>query len=276
MSNSLTLSTNFNSKDKIDIKITGKNKLENSSNLLEFKEIYPDSIEEIKIIEKQQIEKQNFLIKLIKDAENKTKEEQKRGKEINVQKELEVNKRKIELKKLKENNNRFKFNLNKLQVETNKKLDKIEMKEKNEVYEKEKEKRQSSLDILLKVKEKEIVNSLHIIEEKKKKKNDLEKMLEKNVDINQINIIYDKIKNTQKELDELEKEKEKLKKIQEEHNNCTKNQENIIREIENIKREIKVIQIKNRNKMDEDRKIIYSYENKNEEHISRPKSKKNI
>ena len=54
--------------------------------------------------------------------------------------------------------------MNKLQVETNKKLDQIEMKEKNEVYEKEKEKRQSSLDILLKVKERELVNSLQIIE----------------------------------------------------------------------------------------------------------------
>ena len=95
---SLTISKKSNSKDKNDLKNTHKNKFDNSK-IFEFKEIYPDSIEELKSIEKEQIEKQNALIKLIKDAENKIKEEQKRGKDIYIKKELEINKRKFEVKK---------------------------------------------------------------------------------------------------------------------------------------------------------------------------------
>ena len=274
MSNLIKLTNNPKDKNNSNKKT---NPLLNSSlNNNEIIEIYPDSQDELKKIEKEQIEKQNNLLKLIKEAENQIKVEQKRGKDIYIQKELEINKRKFELQKLKENNNRLKYNLNKLQVETNKKLDKIEMKEKNEVFIKEKEKRQSSLDILLQVKEKEIVSSLQIIEQKKKEKNNLEKILEKNVDINQINNFYDKIKNAQKEIDDLQKEKEKLEKIQEEHYTCNKNQEKVIKEIENIKKELKIIQMTNRNKINEDRKNIFSNGNKNEEQKIKLKSRNNL
>ena len=247
MSTQLTSSDNNTNKNNSDnLLLKGEN------------EIYPDTISELKKIEKEQVEKQKNLTQRIKEAEEQIKIEKKIGQNITQQKELELNIKKIELHKMIENNKRLKVNLHKLQVETNKKLDKIEMKEKNEVYEKEKEKRQSSLDILLKVKEKELINSLQIIEKKKKKKSNLEKILEKNVDMTQINNLYDKIRNAQNELDKLEKEKEDLEKIKEEHINCQKNQQKIIKEIETLKKDLKYIQMENRNKMNDERKYIYN------------------
>ena len=143
----------------------------------------------------------------------------------------------------------------------------MKMKEKNELYEKEKEKRQSSLDILLKVKEKEIANSLQVVEQKKKKKNNLEKILEKNVDMTQINELYNKIKNAENEMKKLEKEKESLEKIKEEHHNCQIKEQNIIKEIENIREELRYIQleIRNRRENEEDRKFIHYNAIKNED-----------
>ena len=123
-------------------------------------------------------------------------------------------------------------------MEINKKLEKMELKEKNEVYEKEKEKRQSPLEQLSKVKERELFNSLQIIDQKKKKKNNLEKILEKNVDMTQINVLYNKRNNTQNVLERLEKEKESLEKIKEEHNSCVKKQQYLMKEIQNLKEEL--------------------------------------
>ena len=123
-------------------------------------------------------------------------------------------------------------------MEINKKLEKMELKEKNEVYEKEKEKRQSPLEQLSKVKERELFNSLQIIDQKKKKKNNLEKILEKNVDMTQINVLYNKRNNTQNVLERLEKEKESLEKIKEEHNSCVKKQQYVMKEIQNLKEEL--------------------------------------
>ena len=161
---------------------------------------YPYSIEELKIIEKEEMEKQVKILQRIKEAEEQLRLEKKNGQNLSQKKESEINAKKQELKRIIENNQRLRSNLQKLQVETNKKLDKMEMKEKNEVYEKEKEKRQSSLEQLLKVKERELFNSLQIIDQKKKKKNNLEKILEKNVDMTQINDLYNKINNANNEL----------------------------------------------------------------------------
>lgn len=220
-------------------------------------EKYPDTIEEIKNLEKQEIEKQEQLLEMIKDTQNKLLIEKKRGEEIELAKELEISKKKKELYELEENNKRLKLNFNKLQVETNIKLDKIEKKEKNELDEKENEKRQQSLDVLLKVKEKEILNSLQIVNQKKKKKSNLEQIMEKYVDMPQINSLYDKIKLYKGEIKKLKIEKENLEKIRDEHNNCPKNEKNIIKEIENIKQDLKIIQMKNRDKINEERRNIY-------------------
>ena len=177
-------------------------------------------------------------------------------------KEEEIQKKNQELQKLKNNNLRLKDNLQKLQVETNKRLDKIEMKEKNELFEKEKEKRQSSLEQLLHVKEKEIVNSIQIIEKKKKKMKSLETILEKNVDMDQINNLYYRIKMAQNELSELKTEKESLEKIKEEHFTCHQKIQNLLSDIEQLRSELRTAQLENRNREQEERKnILYSNNN---------------
>ena len=170
----------------------------------------PTSKEELLKIQKSQIELQKKLLEQIKSTEAKLNLEKNNSERMFQLKEEEIQKKNQELQKLKNNNLRLKDNLQKLQVETNKRLDKIEMKEKNELFEKEKEKRQSSLEQLLHVKEKEIVNSIQIIEKKKKKMKSLETILEKNVDMDQINNLYYRIKMAQNELSELKTEKESL------------------------------------------------------------------
>ena len=120
--------------------------------------IFPDTKEEIINIEKTQLELQKRLEEQIKATEEKIKIEKTNAEKLFSLKEQEINMKNQELQKIKNNNRRLKNNLQKLQVETNKRLDKIEMKEKNELFEKEKEIRQNSLEQLLQVKEREIVN----------------------------------------------------------------------------------------------------------------------
>ena len=109
----------------------------------------PKTKEELINIEKAQIEIQNNLKEKIKVIEEKLNLEKNNSGKFLFLKEQELNKKNQELQIMKNNNQRLRINLHKLQVETNKRLDRIEMKEKNELYEKEKEKKQSSLDQLL-------------------------------------------------------------------------------------------------------------------------------
>ena len=111
---------------------------------------------------------------------------------------------------MKNNNQRLRINLHKLQVETNKRLDRIEMKEKNELYEKEKEKKQSSLDQLLQVKEREIVNSIQIVEKKKKRMKNLEMNTKKE------NEEYDECKTIKDKIDKIRKISLKIYTLEEE------------------------------------------------------------
>ena len=225
----------------------------------------PTSKEELLKIQKSQIELQNKLIEQIKSTEAKLNLEKNNSQKMFQMKEEEIKKKSQELQKLKNNNERLKENLQRLQVETNKRLDKIEMKEKNELYEKEKEKRQSSLEQLLHVKEKEIVNSIQIIEKKKKKMKSLETILEKNVDMSQINNLYYRINMAKTELANLNTEKESLEKIKEEHFICQQKIENLLSEIEKLKGELRTAQLENRNREQEERKyVLYSNNNSSE------------
>ena len=227
--------------------------------------LFPNSKEELMNIQKTQIEIQNKLSAQIKSTEEKINLEKNNSKKLFNLKEEEINKKNKELQNLRNNNQRLKINLQKLQVETNKRLDKIEMKEKNELYEKEKEKRQSSLEQLLHVKEKEIVNSIQIIEKKKKKMKSLETILEKNVDMSQINNLYYRINMAKTELANLNTEKESLEKIKEEHFICQQKIENLLSEIEKLKGELRTAQLENRNREQEERKyILYSNNNSSE------------
>ncbi len=216
--------------------------------------IYPDTKEEILNIEKNQIELQKKLEEQIKSTEEKLNLEKKNAEKLFLLKEQEITYKNQELQKLKNNNRRLKINLQKLQVETNKRFDKIEIKEKNELYLKENQIRQNSLEQLLQVKEREIVNSIQIVEKKKKKMKSLEKVLEKNVDMSRINDLYNKIQIAKNELSNLTAEKENLEKIKEEHFICQQNIQNLYNEIEKFKLELRSTQLENRNKENENRK----------------------
>ena len=216
--------------------------------------ILPDTKEEIINIEKNQIELQKKLEEQIKSTEEKLNLEKKNAEKLFLLKEQEINHKNQELQKLKNNNRRLQLNLQKLQVETNKRFDKIEIKEKNELYLKENQIRQNSIEQLLQVKEREIVNSIQIVEKKKKKMKSLEKVLEKNVDMSRINDLYNKIQIAKNELSNLTAEKENLEKIKEEHFICQQKIQNLYNEIENFKLELRSTQLENRNRENENRK----------------------
>ncbi len=258
-----------NNKNK-NINIGIENVIHVNINLLKSNYFMDDVIVgKIKII-KSELQLNGIFLEIKK--EEKINLEKNNCKKLFNLKEEEINKKNKELQNLRNNNQRLKINLQKLQVETNKRLDKIEMKEKNELYEKEKEKRQTSLEQLLQVKEREIVNSIQIVEKKKKKMKNLETILEKNVDMSQINNLYYKIKIAKHELSNLKNEKESLEKIKEEHYECQKNIENLLEEIEKLKGELRTAQLENRNREQEERKnAIYNINNYAENNIGSKK-----
>ena len=87
----------------------------------------------------------------------------------------------------------------------------------------------------------------------------LEMVLEKNVDMAQINQLYNKIKNAKGELSILQKEKDSLEKIKEEHYKCQNNIQDLYDEIEKLKGELRMAQLENRNREQEERKnAIYN------------------
>ena len=149
-------------------------------------------------------------------------------------------------------NQKLQTELEILQVEVQQKLDKMEFKEKNDVFENEKQKRQAPLEQLLKVKENELKNSMKIIESYKKEKENLQKQLEEKVDIIQINSLNDQIKIANEKISDMQKEIKYLSKVKEEHNKCAVTQEKIEKEISDIKKQIAELnmQKKERSKME--------------------------
>ena len=74
------------------------------------------------------------------------------------------------IKQITQTNQKLQSEFELLQVEIQEKLDKMEYKEKNDIFENEKKKRYAPLEQLLKVKEKEIQNSIEIVKNYKKEK----------------------------------------------------------------------------------------------------------
>ena len=133
-----------------------------------------------------------------------------------------------------------------LQVEIEEKLDKMEYKEKNDIYENEKKKRYAPLEQLLKVKEKEIQNSIEIVKNYKKEKEQLQQIIEDNIDLIQINSLNDQIKIAQEKIYDLEKEQKYLLKVKEEHKKCSIEQNKIQKEINELKKNINELRQQNK------------------------------
>ena len=135
-----------------------------------------------------------------------------------------------------------------LQVEIQEKLDKMEFKEKNDIFENEKKKRYAPLEQLLKVKEKELQNSIDIVKTYKKEKEQLQQIIEDKVDMVEINSLNDQIKLAQEKIYDLEKEQKYLLKVKEEHKKCAFEQNKIQKEIDELKKQINELKQPNKEK----------------------------
>lgn len=203
--------------------------------------------------EKEEIDRQNELIKQIQESEEKLKFEQEQRKNLIEIKKKEIERKEKTILQMSETNQKLQQELEVLQVEVQEKLDKVEIKEKNEIFENEKKKRQEPLKQLLKTKEKELQDSLNIIEEYKKQKDELQRKLESKVDIVQVNSLNDQIKMAEAKLEDLEKEKNYLLKIQEEHSQCQVEQANLQKKIKELKENLELLKKENKDKVRADK-----------------------
>ena len=118
--------------------------------------------------EKDEMSKQEILIKKIRESEEKLKFEKEQRENLLSQKKKEIDKKDKTIQQMTQTNQKLQNELETLQVEVQEKLDKIEFKEKNDIFENEKKKRQNPLEQLLKVKQKELKNATEVINNLKK------------------------------------------------------------------------------------------------------------
>ena len=203
---------------------------------------------EIERREKEELNKKLFLLQKIKESEEKLKFEQEQRKNLIEMKKKEIERKERTINQMTETNKKLKSELEILQVEVQEKLDKMEFKEKNDIFENEKKKRYAPLEQLLKVKEKELQNSIDIVKTYKKEKEQLQQIIEDKVDMVQINSLNDQIKLAQEKIYDLEKEQKYLLKVKEEHKKCAFEQNKIQKEIDELKKQIKELKQPNKEK----------------------------
>ena len=203
---------------------------------------------EIERREKEELNKKLFLLQKIKESEEKLKFEQEQRKNLIEMKKKEIERKERTINQMTETNKKLKSELEILQVEVQEKLDKMEFKEKNDIFENEKKKRYALLEQLLKAKEKELQNSIDIVKTYKKEKEQLQQIIEDKVDMVQINSLNDQIKLAQEKIYDLEKEQKYLLKVKEEHKKCAFEQNKIQKEIDELKKQINELKQQNKEK----------------------------
>lgn len=215
--------------------------------------------------EKEEILKQNILLKQIKELEDKLKFEQEQRNYLKESKEKEITQKQITINQMSETNQALQNELEKIQVRIQEKLDKIENKEKNDKNESEKKKEESPLVQLLKVKEKELADSNMAVDKYKKEKDVLRKKLDETINIKEINSLNAEIKIAQEKIEELNEEKKYLNEIKEEHLKCQEEQNKIKQEIKNIQNELNKLKEENKTKAKTDKiKLAINFHNKYE------------
>ena len=198
--------------------------------------------------EKEELNRKLFLLQKIKESEEKLKLEQEQRKNLIEMKKKEIERKEKTIKQMTQTNQKLQSEFEILQVEIQEKLDKMEYKEKNDIFENEKKKRYAPLEQLLKVKEKEIQNSIEIVKNYKKEKEQLQQIIEDNIDLIQINSLNDQIKIAQEKIYDLEKEQKYLLKVKEEHKKCSIEQNKIQKEINDLKKNINELRQQNKEK----------------------------
>lgn len=211
---------------------------------------------ELKAKEEEQLKKQAELKQQIQELKDKLQFEQDQRQKIITLKKQEIDKKTLAINQMKETNNQLENELKTLQVQVYQNLDNLEKKEKNDKSEKDKNLQQTPLEKRLEVKEKNLNNLISVNNNYKKKKEQLQKKLEKKVNIDEINNLTDEINIAKEKLKQLEEEKEYLIKIKAQHEKCEKEKKKIEDETKKLEKDLKEIKEQNLEKIRKDRKNI--------------------
>ncbi len=192
------------------------------------------------------MKKEDLIFKL-KEFEEKLKlEKEDKKKQIELKnKELEA-KDKI-IFSIGGTNKKLLAELEDLKKEVDDKLDKIGMRQLVEKErEIEKKKREVPYEQVLKVKEKELKNTMNLLEILKKDKENLQKNFEEKTDVKRIRALEDKLKEEEFRNNQLEIEIKLNKNLKDEHNKCEQMRENFEKERKTIFNEIKFVKDMNK------------------------------
>ena len=201
--------------------------------------------------EREEIQKQNQIKLQIKELEEKIAFERNQRNIVMSMKKAELARKEKNIEQIDDTNKKLEIEINRIQKEIDTKFNKTENKEKNK-----KEINNNSnnnitnnpLEKELKENDKEIENSKQIIEQYKKDINNLQKIVDKNIDVNQINNLKEEIKNVQERISNLQKEKKYLLNINEEHNKCLEHQTKLQEDINYYQTELNKLKIENKEK----------------------------
>jgi hypothetical protein len=194
--------------------------------------------------------KKEELILKIKEFEEKLKLEKEEKKKQQEQKNKELEAKDKIIISLGSTNKKLLSELEELKKEVDDKLDKIGMKQ---ISEKERDmqrkKKELPYEQVLKVKEKELKNTMNLLEILKKDKESLQKNLEEKVDSKKTRALEDKLKEEEFRNNQLEIEIKLSKNLRDEHNKCEQIHENFEKERKNFQGEIKFYKDKNKDLM---------------------------
>ena len=217
--------------EKKELENLNNSKIQNSSlhisNLKEFEKLtYATSKE------KEYLDKIDSLNRVI-DIE--------RTNSSNIQRELnektkELKEKEKALNTITVTNSKLMVSLENLKKDVDEKLDKVSIKQ---VSDKMKALKENPLEIVIKVKEKELKNTMNLIEILKKDNENLKKSMNDQININSYIDLQNKLKFKETQNIEFTNEIKTLSRANEEHNKCLDNKKEYENEKKNLKEEIK-------------------------------------
>jgi hypothetical protein len=190
----------------------------------------------------EKMKAQNIKFKKFKekfDSETQIKDEKIKELEKSLkEREKELNEKEKIIYNLNIANSKLMANLDDLKREVDEKLDKVNVKKINDKMKKQKEK-ENPLEIVLKLKEKELKNKMNLLEILRKDNEQLNKTLESSSSIKAVIDLQDKLKLKEKENMDLANEVKILNRLLEEHKKCVKVKTLCDEEMRNLKEELK-------------------------------------
>ena len=215
--------------------------------------------------EKEEIQKQNEIKLQIKELEEKIAFEKDQRNKVMSMKKAELLRKEKNIEQIEETNKKLEIEINRIKKEIDTKLNKTDEKDKEKEKKVNNNATNNPLEKELKENDKEIENSKQLIDQYKKDINNLQKIIDKKIDITEINNLKVEIKNTQERISILQKEKKYLLNINEEHNKCLEYQTKLQEDINYYQNELNKLKMENKEK----EKI------KTEQHINNTKSNNN-